>query len=164
MSVIFGVVRVGNFLFSDFFCSQTRCPLKVHRLPCRTGLLTSRWLQLKEGREPRSRKPFRIPEPYRKELRKTIDDLVKYKIIEPSVSPFVNPVFLVLNPLISDRSYADLRFVFDGCQINQVIGPDSHFIPRVEDLIDRVARLKYEAERASEANVIMSCLDQRTSF
>ena len=41
-------------------------------------------LQLKEGREPRSRKPFRIPEAYREELRKTIDDLVKYKLIEPS--------------------------------------------------------------------------------
>ena len=121
-------------------------------------------LQLKEGREPRSRKPFRIPEAYREELRKTIDDLVKYKLIEPSVSPFVNPVFLVPKPPRPDGSYAGLRFVFDGRQINQAIEPDSHFIPRVEELIDRVARLKYEAEKAGETNLIISCLDQRTSF
>ena len=54
--------------------------------------------------------------------------------------------------------------MFDGRQSNQAIEPDSHFIPRVEELIDRVARLKYEAEKAGETNFIISCLDQRTSF
>ena len=88
-------------------------------------------LQLKEGREPRTRKPFRIPEAYREEFRKTIDDLVKDKLIEPSVSPFVNPAFLVPKPPKPDGSYAGLRFVFDGRQINQAIEPDSHFILRV---------------------------------
>ena len=35
----------------------------------------------------------------------------------------------------------------------------------MEELIDRVARLKYEAEKAGETNlIIISCLDQRTSF
>ena len=76
----------------------------------------------------------------------------------------MNRVFLVPKPPRPDGSYAGLRFVFDGRQINQAIETDSHFVPRVEELIDRVARLKYEAEKAGETNLIISCLDQRTSF
>jgi hypothetical protein len=37
-------------------------------------------------------------------------------------------------------------------------------MPRVEDLIDRIARCKFEAQRAGYTNMIFSGLDQRTSF
>ena len=114
--------------------------------------------------EPESRRAFRIPEAYRAEMRKTIDDLLKYKLIEPSVSPYSNPVFLVPKPPRPDGSYAGLRFVFDGRSINRALQFDSHMIPRVEELIDRIAILKHEAERAGKKEMIISTLDQKTSF
>ena len=121
-------------------------------------------LKLKPNVEPESRRQFRIPEAYREELRRTIDDLVKYKLIEPSVSPYSNPVFLVPKPPRPDGSYAGLRFVFDGRSINRAIVFDSHMIPRVEEIIDRIAILKFEAERAGKKHMIISTLDQKTSF
>ena len=121
-------------------------------------------LRLKPGMEPESRRAFRIPEAYRAEMRKTIDDLLKYKLIEPSVSPYSNPVFLVPKPPRPDGSYAGLRFVFDGRSINRALQFDSHMIPRVEELIDRIAILKHEAERAGKKEMIISTLDQKTSF
>ena len=105
---------------------------------------------MKPNIEPESRRQFRIPEAYREELRRTIDDLVKYKLIEPSISPYSNPVFLVPKPPRPDGSYAGLRFVFDGRSINRAIVFDSHMIPRVEEIIDRIAILKFEAERAGK--------------
>ena len=121
-------------------------------------------LKLKPNVEPESRRQFRIPEAYREELRRTIDDLVKYKLIEPSISPYSNPVFLVPKPPRPDGSYAGLRFVFDGRSINRAIVFDSHMIPRVEEIIDRIAILKFEAERAGKKHMIISTLDQKTSF
>ena len=48
--------------------------------------------------------------------------------------------------------------------MNKALESDAYLIPRVEDLIDRIARLKYEAEKNGHKNLIFSGLDQRTSF
>ena len=51
-------------------------------------------LRLKEGVEPQGRRPYRIPESYRPEMEKTIAKLLEFKLIEPSISHYSNPVFL----------------------------------------------------------------------
>jgi hypothetical protein len=51
-------------------------------------------LRLKEGIEPQGRCPYRIPESYRPEMDKTIAKLLEFKLIEPSISHYSNPVFL----------------------------------------------------------------------
>ena len=121
-------------------------------------------LNLKPGQVPRRGRPFRIPEAYRQELENTIQDLLKFKLIEPSISPYSSAVFLVPKPPRPDGSYAGLRLVWDGRTLNSALESDSYLIPRVEELIDRVARLKYEAERAGVKGMIFSGLDQKTSF
>ncbi len=121
-------------------------------------------LKLKPGIEPQGRRPFRIPEAYREELDNTISDLLKYKLIEPCESPYSNPIFLVPKPRRPDGSHAGMRLVWDGRGVNRAIESDSFLMPRVEDLIDRIARCKFEAERAGYKNMIFSGLDQRTSF
>ena len=121
-------------------------------------------LKLKPGMEPQGRRQFRIPEAYREELQSTIQDLLKYKLVEPCESPYSNPIFLVPKPRRPDGSSAGMRLVWDGRGVNRAIESDSFLIPRVEDLIDRVARCKYEAERAGFTHMIFSGLDQRTSF
>ena len=152
-------------IVSDFpeLCSDT-LPMDGPSATLPDGTPYKVKLKLKEGTEPTGRRQFRIPEAYRPELEKIIDDLFKFKLIEPSISPYSNPVFLVPKPPRPDGSYAGLRFVFDGRGINRALEYDAHMIPRVEDLIDRVARLKYDAEKAGVKRMIVSTIDQRTSF
>ena len=121
-------------------------------------------LVLKPGMLPQGRRQFRIPEAYREELINTINDLLKFKLIEPTISPYSNPVMLVPKPPRKDGSYAGLRFVWDGRGVNKALESDAYLIPRVEELVDRIARLKYEAEKNGVTQLIFSGLDQRTSF
>ena len=121
-------------------------------------------LHLKPGATPQGRRPFRVPEAYRAELQKTIDDLLAFKLIEPTISPYSNPVFLVPKPPRPNGESAGLRFVWDGRGVNKALESDAFMIPRVEDLIDRIARLKWEAEKAGHTNMFFSGIDQRTSF
>ena len=57
-----------------------------------------------------------------------------------------------------------MRLLWDGRGGNRAIESDSFLMPRVEDLIDRIARCKFEAQRAGYTNMIFSGLYQRTSF
>ena len=144
-------------------CSDS-LPLDGPSATLPNGELYSVKLKLKPGIEPQGRRPFRIPEAYREELDNTISDLLKYKLIEPCESPYSNPIFLVPKPRRPDGSHAGMRLVWDGRGVNRAIESDSFLMPRVEDLIDRIARCKFEAERAGYKNMIFSGLDQRTSF
>jgi hypothetical protein len=78
-------------------------------------------------------------------MEKTIAKLLEFKLIEPSISHYSNPVFLVPKPPLRDCSPGGLRFVWDGHSVNGTIKSDSFLIPRVEDLIERIVCLKHEA-------------------
>ncbi len=121
-------------------------------------------LRLKEGIEPQGRHPYRIPEIYRPEMEKTIAKLLEFKLIEPSISHYSNPVFLVPKPPLRDGSAGGLWFVWDGRSVNRVIKVDSFLIPRVKDLIERIVRLKHEANAKGTTEMWISTLDLRTSF
>jgi hypothetical protein len=144
-------------------CSDS-LPLDGPSATLPNGELYSVKLKLKQGVEPQGRRPFRIPEAYREELDNTISDLLKYKLIEPCESPYSNPIFLVPKPRRPDGSHAGMRLVWDGRGVNRAIESDSFLMPHVEDLIDRIARCKFEAQRAGYTNMIFSGLDQHTSF
>ncbi len=90
--------------------------------------------------------------------------LLEFKLIEPSSSLCSNPVFLVPKPSLRDGSPGGLRFVWDGRSVNRTIKTDSSLIPRVEDLIERVARLKHEANAEGCLEMWICTLDLRTSF
>ena len=121
-------------------------------------------LRLKPGAVLQSRRQFRIPEAYRPELQKTIENLIEFRLIEPSVSQYTNPVFLVPKPNRPDGTSGGLRFVWDGRSINKALESDSYLIPRVDDLIDRVGRLRTEALKAGKSEIWISTIDLRTSF
>jgi hypothetical protein len=122
-------------------------------------------LRLKDGVEPQGRRPYRIPESYRPEMEKTIAKLLEFELIEPSsISHYSNPVFLVPKPPLCDGSPGGLRFVWDGRSENRTIKADSFLIPRVEDLIERIARLKHEVNTKGITEMWISTLDLRTSF
>ncbi len=72
--------------------------------------------------------------------------------------------YRVPKPPLRDGSPGGLRFVWDGRSVNQAIKADSFLIPRVEDLIERIARLKYQANAKGITEMWISTLDLRTSF
>ncbi len=95
------------------------------------------------------------------EMEKTITKLLEFNLIEPSSSLYSNPVFLVTKPSLRNGSPGVLRFVWDGRSVNRAIKSDSSLIPRVEDLVERIARLKHEV---NAKEMWISTLDLRTSF
>jgi hypothetical protein len=97
-------------------------------------------------------------------MEKTIDKLLEFKLIEPSVSDYSNLVLLVPKPPLRDGSPVGLRFVWDGRSVNRDIKSDSFLIPRVEDLIERIVRLKHETNIKGITEMWISTLDLRTSF
>ena len=66
-------------------------------------------------------------------------------------------------PPLRDGSPGGLRFVWDGRSVNRVINADSLLIPRVEDLIERITRLKHEAHTKGITEMWISTLHLRTS-
>jgi hypothetical protein len=67
-------------------------------------------------------------------MEKPIAKLLDFKLIEPSISHYSNPVFLVPKSPLRDGSPGGLWFVWDGRSVNRTIKTDSFLIPRVEDL------------------------------
>ena len=121
-------------------------------------------LKLKEGAQIRSKKPYRIPEAYREDLQNTISKLLEFKLIEPSISKYSNPIFLVPKPDNKDGTKGGMRLVWDGRSVNNAIEFDAYMIPRVEDLMDRIGRLKHLASQNGKEEMWISTLDLRTSF
>ncbi len=119
---------------------------------------------LKKGIEQQGRRPYRIPESYRPEMEKTIAKFLEFKLIEPCITHYSNPVFLVPKPPLRDGSPGGLWFVWDGRSVNRTIKADSFLIPRVENLIERIARLKHKANSKGITEMWISTLDLRTPF
>ncbi len=92
-------------------------------------------MRLKEGIEPQGRRQYRIPEGYRPEVEKTIAKLLEFKLIEPSISHYSNPVFLVPKPPLRDGSPGGLRFVWDGRSVNRGNHGDVDLHTRSQDLL-----------------------------
>ncbi len=67
-------------------------------------------------------------------------------------------------PPLRDGSPGGLWFVWDGRSVNSTIKTDSFLIPRVEDLIERIVRLKDEVNTKGITEMWISTLDLRTSF
>ncbi len=104
------------------------------------------------------------PEVYRDDLQNTISKLLEFKSIEPSISKYSNPIFLVPKPDNKDGTKGGMRLVWDGHSVNNVIEFDAYMIPRVEDLMDRIGRLKHLASQHDKDEMWISTLDLRTSF
>ncbi|UYV75642.1 hypothetical protein LAZ67_13000830, partial [Cordylochernes scorpioides] len=82
-------------------------------------------------------RPYRVPICDQREIRSQIRQMLDNDIIEPSYSRFSSPVTLVTK---RDKTK---RFCIDYRKVNEVISSDVHPLPRIEDILDRLARAKY---------------------
>lgn len=81
--------------------------------------------------------PYRIPVRWRSKLKKEVQTLRDLGIIEPSRSPWAAPVVCVAKPDGSFRLCVDYR------GLNKVTATDTYPLPRIEELMDRVAPASY---------------------
>ncbi|UYV61734.1 K02A2.6-like [Cordylochernes scorpioides] len=67
----------------------------------------------------------------------TIEHMLEHGIITTSVSPYASPITLVTK---RDKSK---RFCVDYRRINEIIAPDVHPLPLIENILDKLSRAKY---------------------
>ena len=88
--------------------------------------------------EPFKRRNIPVPQALQGHMKDEIAKLVKNDIIEPSNSPYSNPVLLIAKP--DKKSY---RMVFDARAINNHTIPDCEPMPHMQTMFDDLAECKY---------------------
>ena len=86
---------------------------------------------------PIRKRMYRIPPAKQKVVDQHVQDMLEKQIILPSSSSWSSPIVLV-----KKRDGKD-RFCIDFRAVNQVTQKDSHPLPRIDDLLDRLKGAKY---------------------
>lgn len=89
------------------------------------------------SQKPTNIAPYRISVRWRAKLEDEVQALLKLDIIQPSRSPYAAPVVCVAKP---DGS---LRMCIDYRELNKTIVTDAYPMPRIEELIDKVAPVAF---------------------
>ena len=85
-------------------------------------------VRLKEGSEPISLPPFPLSPAKREVMDKQMDEWIQLEVIEPSVSPWGAPAFIVYR---NDKP----RMVIDYRKLNECVIPDEFPLPKQEDIL-----------------------------
>jgi hypothetical protein len=88
-------------------------------------------------------KNYRTPNSQKSELNSQVENLLKNNIIEPSMSEYSSPIFLVPKKSTPGSSEKKWRLVVDFRQLNKKLLGDVYPIPRIDDILDQLGRAKY---------------------
>ena len=94
-------------------------------------------IDLIPGSEPPSRPTYRLSYVEMDELKKHLADLLAKGFIKPSTSPFGAPVLFV------HKKEGTLRLCVDYRALNKITIKNRYPLPRIEELMDRLAGAKY---------------------
>ncbi|UYV74208.1 K02A2.6-like [Cordylochernes scorpioides] len=81
-------------------------------------------------------RPYRISLSDQREIQEQVGKMLEYDIIEPSFSPYSSPITLVTK---KDKTK---RFCVDYRRLNEIIFPDVHPLPLIENILDKLANAK----------------------
>jgi hypothetical protein len=86
---------------------------------------------------PPSKAPYRLSFPEQQELQKQLESLLHNGLIRPSSSPYGAPVLFV------KKKDGSLRMCVDYRALNNITVKNKYPLPRIDDLLDRLAGCKY---------------------
>ena len=90
------------------------------------------------GTSARVRQQCRRVPPFRRErAKKMIDDMLQKNVIQPSSSPWASPIILI------PKKGGSLRFCIDYWKLNFNTWKDAYPLPRVDDTLEALSRLKW---------------------
>ncbi|XP_029659455.1 uncharacterized protein LOC115233278 [Formica exsecta] len=87
-------------------------------------------------------RPYRLPEKHKEEVNRQVREMLKNKIIRPSMSQWNAPLLVV--PKKADASgKPKLRVVVDFRKLNDLTIGDSFPLPNITDILDQLGNAKY---------------------
>ena len=86
---------------------------------------------------PIRQKPYRIPQAYREEVLKELEEMEKQGIIEKSESEWASPLVIVT------KKDGGVRLCVDYRKLNQETKFDAYPMPRIEELLDEIGKAKF---------------------
>ena len=86
---------------------------------------------------PIKQQPYRVPVVHREKITQMIAEMRKQDVIRPSASPWASPVVLV------PKKDGKLRFCIDYRRLNAATRKDVYPLPRIDDILDTLGRVKY---------------------
>jgi hypothetical protein len=95
-------------------------------------------IPLVEGAKPRAYKPYRIPDKFKAEINKQIDDLLEQGRIVRSDSLFAAPVVAILK-----QDKKSVRFCCNFKGLNEITETQPYVYPRIDDLTRKASKFNY---------------------
>lgn len=86
-------------------------------------------------------KQYKIPHAHKEEMKRQVKEHLEGDLVEPSMSPYNNPVLLV--PKKSPDGTKKWRFVVDFRQLNKKLIPDRYPLPRIDDIFDNLGNSQF---------------------
>ena len=93
--------------------------------------------------KPIRQKQFRLPQAVHGELERQLEELSRNKLIEPSISPWRNP--MLITKQTSRDGKVKYRFITDMRQVNEATVKDSFPLPRIDETLDSLGGSAYFA-------------------
>ena len=87
------------------------------------------------------RKNYRLPEANKADVIAHVEELIRNEIVEPSISNYNNPIFVV--PKKGENGEKQTRLVVDMRALNTKIKGDSFPLPRIDEIYDQLGRAKW---------------------
>lgn len=114
-------------------------PLSVPRDASATKLPFKMHIRLADNAVPKNSAPYRLAEPANRSLEKQLAELLELGFVQPSQSAWAHPCLMV------PKGSGDYRMCVDLRGVNAFTIKDSYALPRMDDVIDRLANSRYYA-------------------
>lgn len=131
------IVQFTALARHDLFLASR--PLSVKRDETATKLPFKMHIRLSDQAVPKNSAPYRLAEPANRSLEKQLSELLEMGFVRPSQSAWAHPCIMV------PKGGGEYRMCVDLRGVNAYTIKDSYALPRMDDVIDRLANSRFYA-------------------